>query len=184
MTDIISHLKQAMDLTVGHLKDELATIRTGRANASLVDTLMVSYYGNTTPIKQMASVTVPDATSIVIAPWDKQAVGDIEQAIRNSSLGLSPVNEGGQIRVVLPPLTEERRNELVKTIHEKAEASKVALRTERGSAWENVQKQVKAGDLTEDDKYRYEQDLNKVIESYNKQIADLVTEKEKEVKTV
>ena len=173
-----------MDQAVGHLKEELATIRTGRANASLVDTLMVSYWGNLTPLKQMASVTVPDATSIVITPWDKQAMGDIEQAIRNSNLGLNPVNEGGQIRVVLPPLTEERRLEMVKTIHEKAETSKVALRTHRKEAWELVQKQVKSGELTEDDKYRYEEDLNKVIEGFNKQVDELVTQKEKEVKTI
>lgn len=184
MTDISTSLKQEMNQAIDRLKEEMASIRTGRANASLVDTLMVPYYGNVTPLKQMASVTVPDATSIVIQPWDKQAVGDIEQAIRTSPLGLNPVNEGNQIRLVLPALNEERRNELVKVIHEKAEATKVALRTARAGAWEGVQKQVKAGELTEDDKYRYETDLNKIIEGYNKQVEDLVAEKEKEVKTV
>jgi ribosome recycling factor len=184
MTDIMSDTKKNMDSVVAHLKEELVAIRTGRANAALVDTLIVSYYGSTVPLKQMASVTVPDAASIVIQPWDKQSLGDIELAIRNSSLGLNPVNEGNQIRLVLPPLTEERRLELVKSIHEKAEAAKVALRTVRKDAWENVQKQVKAGDLTEDDRYSYEDDLNKVIEGYNKQIDEVIADKEKEVKTV
>lgn len=182
--DILSTLKSEMETAIGHLKEELGSIRTGRASASLVDTIMVSYYGNMTPLKQMASVTVPDATSIVITPWDKQALGDIEQAIRTSPLGLNPVNEGIQIRLVLPALTEERRNELVKVIRDKAEATKVALRNHRKDAWEAVQKQVKDGELTEDDKYRFEEDLNKLIDGFNRQADELTAEKEKEVKTV
>lgn len=182
--DISSQMKQAMTEVMTHLKEELGGIRTGRATASLVDSLMVQYYGNTVPLKQMASISVPDATTIVIQPWDKQSLGDIELALRNSNLGLSPVNEGTQIRLVLPPLTEERRTQLIKTLHEKAEASKVALRTVRKDTWDEVQRKVKSSELTEDDKYSYEQDLNKMIEGFNHEVVELVTTKEQELKTI
>jgi ribosome recycling factor len=180
----MTNLKKQMDEVLEHVKTEFSTIRTGRANASLVDTLPVSYYGNVTPLKNMASITVPEPTMIVVMPWDRQSIGDIEQAIRNSDLNLSPVNEGTQLRLVLPALTEERRDQLVKTINQKAEAGKVALRNVRKETWEDVQKKVKAGELTEDDRYSYEEDLNKTIEGYNKQIDDLTAEKEKELKTI
>ncbi len=184
MADILSSLKTNMQEVVEHLKSEFGNIRTGRAQASLVDTIMVSYYGSTTPLKQMASISVPDSTTIVVQPWDRQAMGDVEQALRTSDLGLSPVNEGTQIRLVLPPLTQERREQLIKTIHQKAEASKVALRTVRKDAWDDIQKQVKAGDLTEDDRYSYEGDLNKIIDTFNQSIDELVTDKEKELRTI
>src|SRR5687768_2560193 len=122
MADTVVNMKHAMQEVIDHVKQELTSIRTGRATASLVDGLLVQYYGNTTPLKQMASINVPEPTMILIQPWDKQSIGDIEQAIRNSNLGLSPVNEGAQIRLTLPPLTEERRNQLIKALHEKAEA--------------------------------------------------------------
>lgn len=177
-------LKEKMNDVLEHVKQEFSTIRTGRANAALVDTLMVSYYGSTMPLKQMASILVPEPTVILIQPWDKQAIGDIEQSIRVSELGLSPVNEGTQIRLVLPPLTEERRQQLVKSIHQKAEAGKVALRNVRKETWDDIQKQVKAGDLTEDDRYRYEEDLNKTIDHFNKEIDVLVEGKEAELRTL
>lgn len=182
--DFMAKLKQEMTDVVAHVREEFAGIRTGRAQASLVDTLMVQYYGTNTPLKQMASVTVPEPTVIVIQPWDRQAIGDIEQAIRTSSLGLSPINEGTQIRLVLPPLTAERRDQLIKTIHQKAEAGKVALRNVRKETWDAIQKQVKNGELTEDDRYRYEQDLNKSIDAFNKEIDDLINQKEQELKTI
>ncbi len=184
MADTMSAMKQAMDEVLHHVKEEFASIRTGRASASLVDSLPVQYYGNTTPLKQMASISVPEPTMLLIQPWDRQAMGDIEQAIRNSNLGLSPVNEGTQIRLTLPPLTEERRNQLIKALNEKAEAGKVALRNIRKETWEKVQHQVKSGELTEDDKYRYEEDLNKTIDKYNHEIEQLCDDKEKDIKTI
>lgn len=174
----------AMADVVRCLNDELAVVRTGRANPSLVDTILVSYYGALTPLKQMASVTAPDVGTIVIAPWDKQALADIETAIRASNLGMSPVNEGVQIRLTLPPLTQERRDELAKSVRRVGEAAKVAVRAIRKQAWDDVQRRVKGGELTEDDKYRWEQDLNKVIERYNRTIDAAVADKEKEVRTV
>lgn len=184
MNDILSDMKKKMQDVMEHVQHEFSIIRTGRANASLVDTLMVQYYGNTTPLKNMASISVPEPTMILIQPWDRQSIGDIELAIRNSELGLSPVNEGSQIRLVLPTLTEDRRNQLIKTISQKAEAGKIALRNVRKDTWDEVQKQVKSGDLTEDDRYSYEEDLNKTIDGFNKQIDDLVEAKERELKTL
>jgi ribosome recycling factor len=182
--DIAQTMKQQMQEVMQHIKEDLSSIRTGRASAALVDSLPVQYYGSTMPLKQMASITVPEPTVIVIQPWDKQAIGDIEQAVRNSNLGLSPINEGTQLRLVLPPLTEERRNELIKAVHQKAEAGKVALRTVRKDTWEEVQKQVKSGDLTEDDRYRYEGDLNKIIDQFNREVDEAVAQKESELRTI
>jgi ribosome recycling factor len=184
MADILGDMKSKMQEVMEHVQHEFSTIRTGRASAALVDTMMVAYYGNTMPLKQMASITVPEPTVIVIQPWDKQAIGDIEQAIRNSNLGLSPINEGTQLRLVLPPLTEERRQQLIKTIHQQAEAGKVSLRNVRKETWEDIQKKAKAGELTEDDRYSYEQDLNKAIDGFNKQVDELVEAKEKELRTI
>jgi ribosome recycling factor len=184
MADATNRMKQEMEEVLEHVKQEVASIRTGRASASLVESIPVQYYGTTTPIKQMASISVPEPTVIVIMPWDKQSVGDIELAIRNSDLGLSPNNEGSQIRLVLPPLTEERRTQLIKLVHQKAEAGKVALRNVRKDIWEEVQKQVKSGDLTEDDRYRYEEDINKIIDTVNHQVEQMVEAKEKELKTI
>lgn len=170
-----------MDDVVGRLKEELGTIQTGRANAALVEGIVVQYYGNATPLKQMASIFIPEATVIVVQPWDRQAIGDVEQAIRTSDLGLSPVNEGTQIRIVLPPLTAERRAELVKLVHQKAEAARIGLRNVRKETWETVQKREKAGELTEDDRYQYESDLNKLIDSYNSQVETVARAKEKDL---
>lgn len=182
--DIAQTMKQQMSEVLQHIKDDLSGVRTGRANAALVDSLLVQYYGSTLPLKQMASISVPEPTVIVIQPWDKQAIGDIEQTIRTSNLGLSPINEGTQIRLVLPPLTEERRTELIKAVHQKAEAGKVALRTIRKEVWEEVQKKVKSGELTEDDRYRYELDLNKIIDQFNRDIDQMVEQKETELRTI
>lgn len=182
--DIAQSMKQQMSEVMQHIKDDLSSIRTGRASATLVDSLAVQYYGSTMPLKQMASISVPEPTVILIQPWDKQAIGDVEQAIRNSNLGLSPINEGTQIRLVLPPLTEERRNDLIKAVHQKAEAGKVALRTVRKDTWDEVQKQVKSGDLTEDDRYRYEGDLNKIIDQFNREVDEVVEKKESELRTI
>lgn len=182
--DIMAQAKRGMEEVIDHVKQELAGIRTGRAQASLVDLLLVSYYGSTVPLKQLASISIPEPTVILIQPWDRQSIGDIEQAIRASELGISPMNEGTQIRLVLPALTEERRQQLIKLVHQKAEAGKIALRTIRKDLWDDVQKQVKNGELTEDDRYSYEADLNKVIDGFNKQIDDLVEVKEKELKTI
>ncbi len=184
MEDKIGSVKRQMAEVVDHVKLEFGAIRTGRANVSLVDMIGVPYYGNTLPLKQMASISVPEPTVILIQPWDKQAIGDIEQALRLSELGLSPVNEGTQIRLVLPPLTTERRAGLVKLAHRQAEGGKVALRTVRKDVWDLIQKEAKASEITEDDRYRFEEELNRIIDDFNKQIDALVEAKTAEIEAI
>lgn len=181
---IIAEAKPKMEQAVDHLKEDLKTIRTGRASSSLVDDVMVSYYGSTTPLKQVASVTTPDSNLISIAPWDKNILGDIELAIRNANLGFNPINDGHQVRIVLPPLTEERRKEFVKSVNQKAEVVRISLRNIRKEAWEKVQAGQKSGELTEDDKYRGEERLNKLIDEFNKQVDEIVKQKEKDIMTI
>jgi len=173
-----------MSEVISKLEEDLRTVRTGKASSVLVENIQVSYYGTQTALKQMANISTPDASLIVIQPWDLNALGDIEIAIRNANLGLGTTNDGRVIRISLPPLTEERRNEFVKLIHQKAEACRIALRNLRKEGWEEVQKLEKDGSLTEDDKYRGEDELNKLIEEYNKKIQTAIEIKEKELKTI
>lgn len=179
--DLLTSTKKGMDEVISRLKDELATVQTGRASAALVDGIIVQYYGNNTPLKQMASILIPESNVIVIQPWDRQAVNDVEQAIRQSDMNLSTINEGTHIRIVLPALTTDRRTELVKMVHSKAESARVALRNLRKDTWDQVQKQEKAGELTEDDRYRYEGDLNKIIDKFNQEVEELTKTKEKDL---
>ena len=180
----IRTLKQKFDQIIDKLSEDFGTVRTGRASASLIENVMVTYYGSTVPLKQMASLSTPDASLIVVQPWDKGSLADIELAIRNSNLGLSPTNDGAVVRVSLPPLTEERRNELVRTISKKGEEGRIALRNVRGEAWDNIKKMEKDGTLTEDDRYGAEEELNKLINDYNKKIEELIAAKEKELKAI
>jgi ribosome recycling factor len=180
----INQKKPKMQELLGKLEDEFKNIRTGRANTGIVDNLKVSYYGTETPLKQMASLTTPDASSILITPWDQNALGDIEQAIRNSNLGFNPVNDGRNIRISLPPLTEERRKELSKMVHDIAEETRIGLRNIRQDAWNDIKKMEKDGKITEDDRYRAEEELNKLIEGFNKKVEQLSETKEAELMKV
>jgi ribosome recycling factor len=180
----IKALKGKFDQVIEKLKENFAGIRAGRASTGLVENIPVTYYGSTAPLKQMATLTTPDATQIIIQPWDKNALGDIELAIRNSDLGLAPVNDGHLIRIVLPPMTQERREELAKNIARKGEEARVALRAARADTWEKIKKMEKDSKITEDDRYAAEKELNEIIDDYNKKIEGLIVEKEKELKTV
>lgn len=182
--DILSHTKTRMIKAVEHFEGELSTLRTGRAQAGLLEGIMVSYYGAITPLKQLATVQVPDAHTIVIQPWDPKAMGDIEQAIRNSELGLNPTNDGRVVRLNLPPLTTERRTELVKLLHKMGEESRVVLRGIRKDVWDEAQKGRKSGDVTEDELYKTEEQLHKLIDEYNTGIESLVKQKETDILTV
>jgi len=184
LSEITRPLRPQMEEATKRFEAEMGKIRTGRAQTSLVEDLPVSYYGTQTPIKQMASLTVPEANQILITPWDRQAVGDIEQAIRQANLGVNPSNDGQSIRLVLPALTEERRKELTKQLGTLAETTRVAMRTMRKEAWEEVQEKQKAGELTEDDRYRGEEELNKLIDEFNKKVEELCEAKEKELLSV
>jgi ribosome recycling factor len=132
----------------------------------------------------MANITVPEANQILITPWDTNSLGDIENAVRNSDLGFNPVNDGKNIRITLPPLTEERRNEFATLITKLSEEGRVAVRNLREDVWKEVNKMEKGGDLTEDDKYKAEEELNKVVKDYNDKIEEMSSRKEKELKTV
>jgi len=180
----LKSLKQKFEQVISKLSEDFASVRTGRASASLVESIPVSYYGSTMPLKQMATITSPDASQIVVQPWDKNALSDIELAIRNSETGLSPVNDGQFIRVSVPSLTEERRHELLRVISRKGEEGRVALRGARGEVWDKIRKMEKDGLITEDDRYAAETNLNDLISEYNKKIEFLVQDKEKELKTI
>ena len=133
---------------------------------TVVENIMVNYYGQNSSLKQLASINVPEANMIVINPWDINSLGDIENAIRNSELGLSPVNDGKSIRINLPPLTEERRNEFAKLVGKLSEEARVVVRNLRAEVWNEVKKMEKDGNLTEDDRYTAEDELNKLVKEY------------------
>ena len=176
--------KQRMNEVVSRLDEELTKLRTGRANASLVDGIMVESYGSKMPLKQVASITIPEATQIMITPWDKSLLGAIEGAIRTADLGMNPVNDGAGIRLNLPPLSAERRGQMIKLVHSVAEEARVAMRQVRHEAMETVKQDEKAGNATEDDRFRTEKQLNDMIADMNKKIDDRVTTKEQELNTV
>jgi ribosome recycling factor len=179
--EVMKTTKPKMTTCLNNLKDDLKKIRTGRANPEILDSIKVSYYGVLSPLREMASITVPEPTVIAVKPWDRNSLADIELALRNSDLGLSPVNDGVMIRLVLPPMTEDRRKEIVTSIKKMGEQAKVSIRTIRSEAWEKVQEAQKRKEITEDDRYRAEEELNKLITEMNKEIEKIVTEKESEI---
>lgn len=178
---IIVEIKPKMKVAIENLEDELSRIRTGRAHAGVLDGVKAMYYGTATSLKEMATISVPEPTVISIKPWDRGVLADIEKAIRNSDLGLSPVNDGTQIRLVLPPMTEERRKEIVGQVKKHGEQAKVVLRNIRGEAWGRVQTAVKNKEATEDDKYQAEEKLNKLIDEMNGEIDKVLMVKETEI---
>jgi ribosome recycling factor len=184
LDQIIKSSKPKMDSVITDFEADLKSIHTGRASAALVEDVKVNHYNSLMPLKQVASIATPSATQIVITPWDKGALNPIETAIKESGLNLNPVNDGSVVRISLPPMSEERRQELVKLIKQKAEAARISIRNVREEAWKQVQKEEKDGTLTEDDRYAGEKDLNKVVTDYNTKIQDITDRKEKEIMTV
>ncbi|OGD56231.1 ribosome recycling factor [Candidatus Berkelbacteria bacterium RBG_13_40_8] len=181
---IMNKVRPKMDEVIQKFGEDLRTIRTGKASASLVENIQIAYYGTQTPLKNMAQISTPDAFLIVVQPWDANAIGDVENSLRNASLGFGISSDGRIIRLSLPPLTQERRAEFIKLIHQKAESARVVLRNLREEAWKEIQKEEKQGALTEDDRYQGEKELNKLIDSYNDKIKLAIEEKERELKTV
>lgn len=181
---IISGQKPKMNEVITQLEEKFKALRAGRASTSLVENIKVNYYNTQTPLRQMASISTPSANMIVITPWDKNSLGDIELAVRNSNLGISPVNDGAVVRVTLPQLTEERRKELTKNVKDLAEEAKVVVRNLRAEAWQKIKELEKEAKITEDDRYRAEEELNKFVGEYNKKIDDLHVKKEKEIMTI
>ncbi len=170
-----------MKKTCEALTTQLATIRAGRANAAVLDQIQVDYYGAPTPIQQLASIATPDPRSLTIQPWDGSILKGIEKAILASDLGINPQNDGRMIRLVFPPLTEERRKDLVKQTKKYGEESKVAIRNIRRDAIDKFKKQQKASDITEDDYKIAEKDIQKLTDDYIKEIDKITERKEKEL---
>lgn len=170
-----------MEKAVDDFRKELATIRTGRANATLLDNVRVDYHGTPMPVNQLGSMTVPDPTMIVIAPWDPSAVALIDKAIRVADLGLNPTNDGKVVRVLIPSLTEERRKDLVKQLHKVLENHRTAVRNIRRDLKEAIEKLEKEKKISEDEKKRALDELEKLSHSETKKIEDLSAAKEKEV---
>lgn len=181
---VIRNLRPKMQETVDKLSENFLKLRTGQASSALVENILVSYYGTKVPLKQMANISIPDPNSITIQPWDNNSLGDIEQALRNSEIGLNPINDGRLIRLNLPPMTAERREELVRILHQTAEECRIALRNLREEAWKQIKKLEEAKQITEDDRYLAEKELNKLIEEFNLKINELIEAKEKELRMV
>ncbi len=182
--EIIEQQSGHFDEGVEHFKGEIEKFRTGRATPALIDYLVVDYYGTKTPMKQIASINVPEARSLMIQPWDRGALGAIETAIRNANLGFNPMNDGVVIRIALPPLTEERRKDLVKALNQKAEEARIAVRNIREDAWKEILHLEKDGIIGEDDRFRAKDELQKLVEEYNKKIEEMRKKKEEDVMTV
>jgi ribosome recycling factor len=179
--DAAAAAKTRMEKAVDDFRKELATIRTGRANATLLDNVRVDYHGTPMPVNQLGSMTVPDPTMIVIAPWDPSAVALIDKAIRMADLGLNPTNDGKVVRVPIPSLTEERRKDLVKQLHKVLENHRTAVRNIRRDLKEAIEKLEKEKKISEDEKKRALDELEKLSHSETKKIEDLSAAKEKEV---
>lgn len=179
--DAFSQAKTRMEKAVEDFRKDLASVRTGRANVAILDHVRVDYHGTAMPINQLGTLAVPDPTIIVISPWDPGAVPLIDKAIRISDLGLNPTNDGKVIRVPIPPLTEERRKELVKHIHKVLENHRTAVRNIRRDIKEAIEKLEKDKKISEDDKKRSLDELEKLTHSETKKIEDLSAAKEKEV---
>lgn len=181
---IIANTKTKMEKAIAAYTRELASIRTGRANASLLDRISVDYYGAPTPINQVAGVSVPEARLLVIQPYDKTILGDIEKAILKSDLGLNPSNDGSIIRIGIPALTEERRKDLVKVARKESEEAKIAIRNVRRDANDDLKKLEKSSQITEDELRTYSEEVQKMTDSHISKIDDITKDKEKEIMDV
>ncbi|MFZ2188912.1 MAG: ribosome recycling factor [Candidatus Moraniibacteriota bacterium] len=178
--EIIEKSKVNFEKSVTHFKENLGKVRTGRASTAMVDDLMVDYYGSRSPLKQVASVSVPEPRMIVISPWDKSTLAIIEKAVKESDLGLNPMNDGQIIRINIPALTEERRKEFVKVLNQEAEGARVAVRKLREDVWDEIQGLT----IGEDDKFQGKEKLQKIVEEYNAMIEEIRKKKETEIMQV
>ena len=184
LKELIAQAASQMEKTVEHLEEALARVRAGKANVKILDGIMVEYYGSPVPLTQVGTVTIPDAKSIVITPWEKGIIRDIERAIINSPLGITPENNGELIRLGIPPLTEDRRRELVKQVKGDAENAKVSVRNARRDTNDVIKKSIKADNTPEDVAKDAEGEVQKLHDRFIKKIDELFSAKEKEIMTV
>lgn len=179
--ELMDQTKDKMDKAIAAFTRQLASIRAGRANASLLDRITVLYYGAPTPLSQMAGISVPEARLMVIQPYDKTTLGDIEKAILKSDIGITPSNDGSVIRLAVPALTEDRRKELVKEVKKEAEESKIGIRNIRRDANDDLKKMEKNSEITEDELRRESDEIQKLTDSYIEKVDEVAKDKEKEI---
>lgn len=181
--EILSDVKTKMEKSIDVLKHDLAKVRTGRASVSLLDDIKVDYYGSILPLNQTSSMTVPEPRTIMIQPWDTNALARIERAILKSELGLTPSNDGKVIRITVPPLTEERRKEIVKSVRKTAEEYRVIIRNIRRDANEKLKDLKKDKKMAEDEVFASQKEVQEMTDSYIKRVDQIYNEKEKEIMT-
>ena len=182
--ELVQSAKPKMEAALTHLQGELKTLRTGRASAALLDGVVVSYYGTMTPLKGLATVTAPGPSQLVIQPFDVGCIKDIREAILQADLGLNPSDDGRMLRLSIPPLTAERREELVKRAGKMAEEARVTIRTLRGGVWEEVQAMQKRAEISEDNREYGRAEIDKLSSEYNRKIEEMLKEKEQEIRTI
>ncbi|KXB58950.1 ribosome recycling factor [Gemelliphila asaccharolytica] len=182
--EIISNLEQKMAKTVNSLRKELSSIRAGKASSAVLDRLTVEYYGVATPINQVAGISVPEPKMLLISPYEKSLLKEIEKAIQASDLGLNPANDGNVIRIVFPALTEERRKELAKQVGKETENSKIAVRNIRREAMDAIKKMEKSSEITEDDLKSYSDEIQKVTDKFISELEKVSKDKQSELMSV
>jgi ribosome recycling factor len=182
--ELISDAQRRMDKSVEHARNEFNTVRTGRASAALLDRITIDYYGTQTPLKQLATINVPEPRMLTVQPFDPTAIKAIEKSIQESDLGLTPSNDGKLIRLPIPQLTEERRKDLVKVVRNMAEEHRVAVREVRRDAMRHLQELTKKGEVGDDDERRAESEVQKLTDEHTKHIDDLLKHKEAEIMEV
>ncbi len=184
MNEVIAKSEERMKRRLAHLGEDYAAIRAGRANPAVLDKIMVDYYGAPTPINQLAAVSITEARTLMIQPWDASVLRSIERAIQSSDLGINPQNDGKSLRIIFPPLTEDRRREIVKELSKMAEETKVSVRNVRRDAVEKVKAMKKNGELTEDDLKKAEKKIQELTDRYVKEIDSTLEKKQKEVMSI
>ena len=182
--DILNESEEKMKKTIEHLTKDLASMRAGRANPAMLDRIMVDYYGEPTPLTQLANITIPEARLIVIQPWDKSSIGSIEKAVMKSDLGVNPSNDGNVIRIAIPQLTEERRKDMVKLIKKRAEEARVAVRNIRRDANDMLKSLEKDKSVSEDESKKGMDDVQKSTDKFIKDIDSILAAKEKDIMEV
>lgn len=181
---VVTEHKEQSEKVVEHFKQDISSLRTGRATPAIVEDIMVEAYGSRQPLKNVASISVADAKTLNIDPWDKSLMQAVEVGLRNSTLGINPVNDGKLIRLPLPTLTTERRAELIKVLHQKLETAKISLRKVREDSRGTIEKMEKAKEMGEDEKFKFFDEIEKSVKEYNEKIRVIGEEKEKEINTI
>ncbi|MCF8045013.1 MAG: ribosome recycling factor [Desulfarculaceae bacterium] len=181
INEVLQETEERMGKSVKAFEKEMSKVRTGRASTALLDNVRVDYYGTSTPLNQMASISVPESRLLTVKPWDSSVINDVEKAILKANLGVTPSNDGKLIRITIPPLTEERRKEIVKSVNQTCEEYKVAIRNIRRDSNDNLKDLQKEGDVSEDDSFKAQKSVQDLTDKYIQKLDDVFAEKEKEI---